>query len=103
VSNIRAKVRFEQEGSRLTAVSIVRRRSAPVIASLHRALFALGIVVSSYQVRARPMRTVERVVIQRRDGSAVDGELTQATKAAVLPIALAEPDAHEDAPRTTPR
>ena len=45
------KVHFEQEGGELTAVEIGRNSRSPVIVSLHRALFALGIVVSSYQAR----------------------------------------------------
>jgi hypothetical protein len=88
-----AQVHFEQEGSRLTAVEIVRGRRSPSIAALHRALFALGIVVSSYSVRARTLDLVERFVIERRDGGSVDGTLTEATKAAILPIAFGEGEA----------
>jgi hypothetical protein len=87
---MRAQVHFEQEGSRLTAVEIVRGLRSPVIATLHRALFALGIVVSSYSVRARTLELVERIVIERSDGGSVDGTLIEATKAAILPIAFAE-------------
>ncbi|MBN1608591.1 MAG: hypothetical protein JW940_18320, partial [Polyangiaceae bacterium] len=89
VSSICASVHFDQEGSRLNAVEIVRTRRAPVIASLHRALFALGIVVSSYSVRTQATEIVERITVERVDGSCVDGELADATKAAVLPIAFA--------------
>ena len=90
MSQIHAQVHFEQEGSRLTAVEITRGRRSPVIAALHRSLFALGIVVSSYQVRSGTMRLVERIVIERRDGGSIDGHLTEATKAAILPIAFGE-------------
>jgi hypothetical protein len=89
VSSIRAQVHFEQEGSRLTAVEIVRGRRSPVIATLHGALFALGIVVSSYEVRTGTLQLVERIVIERQDGGSIDGELSDATKAAILPIAFA--------------
>lgn len=82
------QVRFEQEGSRLTAVEIIRAQRSPVISLLQHSLFALGIVVSSYQVRARSARLVERIVIERTDGGSVDGALSAATKAAILPIAL---------------
>ena len=94
MSNLRAQVHFEQDGSRLTAVEIVRGRRSPVISSLHKALFALGIVVSSYQVqvRGRSLSLVERIVIERQDGGSIDGQLTEATKAAILPIAFAEAD-----------
>jgi hypothetical protein len=91
IVSIRANVRFEQEGSRLTAVEIVRDRRSPVISSLHGALLALGIVVCSYEVRAKATLLVERIVMQRQDGGSIDGPLTDATKATILPIAFGEP------------
>lgn len=81
------KVSFEQDGSQLTAVEINRNSRSPVIGALHRALFALGIVVSSYQVRPSAHGLVERVVLARRDGGAVQGSLSDATRATILPIA----------------
>jgi hypothetical protein len=87
---IHAQVHFEQEGSRLKAIQLIRRRSAPAIAALYRTLLALGIVVSSYHVRARATGLEERLVIQRQDGGAVEGALTEVTKAAILPIAFEE-------------
>lgn len=83
------KVHFEQQGSELTAVEIGRNSRSPVIVSLHRALFALGIVVSSYQVRPVSSGLFERVVLARRDGGAIQGQLNEAARAAILPIALA--------------
>jgi hypothetical protein len=83
------KVHFEQVGSELTAVEIGRNSRSPVIVSLHRALFALGIVVSSYQARPVGLGLVERVVLARRDGGSIQGQLNAATRAAILPIALA--------------
>lgn len=91
VSEEHPQVRFEQEGTRLMAIEITRGRGSPVIAVLQRTLFALGIVVSSYQARARATRLVERVVIERSDGGSIDGSLSVATKAAILPIALEQP------------
>jgi len=88
MSESNAQIQFEQSGTELTAVRITREQRSPVIASLQRALFALGIVVSSYQARPLAGRLMERVVISRRDGGAVDGTLIAATKAAILPIAL---------------
>ena len=82
-------VHFEQEGAELTAVEIGRNSRSPVIVSLHRALFALGIVVSSYQARPVGHGLVERVVLSRRDGGSIQGPLNAATRAAILPIALA--------------
>jgi hypothetical protein len=82
------QVHFVENGSELTAVEIGQPGHSPFIGKLHRVLFALGIVVSTYQVRALGHGLVERIVIHRRDGSAVSGELGAQTRAAVLPIAL---------------
>jgi hypothetical protein len=84
-----AHVHFEQEGTRLTAIEIGRKGRLPVISSLHHALFALGIIVSSYHLRRTDTDgLVERVVLEREDGGDIEGDLSDATKAAVLPIAL---------------
>jgi hypothetical protein len=87
-----ARVRFDQRGSRLHAVEIIRNRHSPVIEALHGALLALGIVVHSYQARPRATRLVERIVLQRRDGGSVEGVLSDATRAAILPIAFYDPN-----------
>lgn len=82
-------VHFEQEGPELKAVEIGRNSRSPVIVALHQTLFALGIVVSSYQARLGTSGgLVERVVLSRRDGGAIQGQLNAATRAAILPIAL---------------
>lgn len=91
VANVESRevqVHFEQQGSELTAVEIQRRGRSPVIVSLHRALLALGIVVSTYQVRPGAQGLVERMVLQRSDGGAIQGQLNAATRAAILPIAF---------------
>jgi len=82
------QVHFEQEGSELTAVEIQRRGRSPLIVSLHRALLALGIVVLTYQVRPGVNGLMERLVLQRRDGGAIQGSLNAATRAAILPLAF---------------
>ena len=82
------KVHFEEQGSELTAVEIGRNSRSPVIVALHRALFALGVVVSTYQVKLGSQGLVERVVLTRRDGGAIEGQLSAATRAAILPIAM---------------
>jgi hypothetical protein len=84
LSHPHAQVQFEQAGSQLTAVEIVRKGRSPVIASLHRALFALGVVVSSYQVRALPSGLAERIVFERQDGGRMEAQLSLATKTAIL-------------------
>lgn len=88
VESREVQVNFEQEGAELTAVEIQRRDRSPVIVSLHRTLLALGIVVSTYQVRPAANGLIERVVLQRRDGGAIQGPLNAATRAAILPIAF---------------
>jgi len=82
------RVHFEEDGVALTAVEIDQVSRSPVIGKLHRALFALGIVISTYQVRAVGNGIVERFVLQRRDGASVSGELVARARAAVLPVAL---------------
>ena len=83
-----ARVRFEQAGPRLTAVEIVRGSRRPVIISIHRALLALGLVVSSYEARPVGAELTERIVIERGDGGSVEDErLSEQTKDAILRIA----------------
>ena len=50
-------VHFEQNGSELTAVEIGRNVRSPVIVSLHRALFALGIV------KEKEIGTLEQLMV----------------------------------------
>jgi len=81
-----SEVRFEQDDSELTAVEIVHQGRSPIIGALHRALLAIGIVVSSYQVVARGPRLVERIVLERQQGGSVRGPLSAAARAAILPL-----------------
>ncbi len=97
LSSIPARVHFEQAGSRLTAVEIVRGTRSPLIGSLHRALVALGIVISSYQARAGASEIMERIVMERRDGGCIEAQLSDATKAAILRIAVDEEAVDEEA------
>lgn len=88
MSIVPARIRFEQAGSRLTAVEIIRGSRRPVIASIHRALLALGIVISSYQAKALGTELTERLVIERGDGGGVEDEqLSERTKDAIRRIA----------------
>jgi hypothetical protein len=89
VSIVPPRIRFEQAGPRLTAVEIIRGSRRPVIASIHRALLALGIVVSSYQAKAMGAELTERIVIERGDGGGVEDEqLSERTKDAIRRIAI---------------
>lgn len=85
-----AQVQFEETGDRLTAVEIGRGGRRPLIATLHHALFALGVVISSYHVQTREGQLVERMVFEREDGGALDDHLSMKTKEAILPIALGD-------------
>ena len=85
-----AEIRFEESGAELTAVEVVRSARRPVIVPLYRVLLGLGIVVSTYQARPNGTSLTERVVLQRRDGSALGAELSEETKAAILPVLLGD-------------
>jgi len=77
-------VHFVEEKAGLTAVEVRQPRRSPLIAKLHRVFLGLGIVVSSYQVQLLGDGIIERLVLQRSDGSSVDGELGEKARAAVL-------------------
>ncbi|HKO94563.1 MAG TPA: hypothetical protein VJU61_25590 [Polyangiaceae bacterium] len=83
-----SRVQFVQAGSRLTAVEIVRRSRAPVIARLHRTLMTLGIVISSYQALTGASEITERIVFERGDGGSVESQLSDAAKEAILRVAI---------------
>jgi hypothetical protein len=82
-----ARVHFEESRNRLRAIQIVRSGRSPLIAKAHAALFALGIVVSSYRVRAEGSTVSERLVLEAEDGGAIEAQLSQATKFAILELA----------------
>jgi len=87
-------VNFEQDGSQLKAVEIGHSKRSLRVLGLHRALLALGIVISGYQVKSTSQGYVERVWMSRRDGGAIEGQLTEVTRAAIMPIVLQD-DADE--------
>jgi hypothetical protein len=93
-----SRVQFVQAGSRLTAVEIVRRSRSPVIASVHRALMTLGIVISSYQALAGTSEITERIVFERRDGGSVESHLSDAAKEAILRVAIDDEDGDSSSP-----
>ena len=82
------QVRFEQRGPELVAVEIGQRSCSPLIGSVHRALFALGLDISSYRARPNGGGLVEHLVLERHNGGRIDGALSAEAKAAILPIAL---------------
>jgi hypothetical protein len=83
-----ASIQFEQDGTLLKAVAIRRRGRAPVIGVVQRTLWALGVVVAMYQVRSAGDGLVERMVLERQDGGAIEGSLSAQARAAILPLAL---------------
>jgi UTP:GlnB (protein PII) uridylyltransferase len=86
--SLMSRVQFEQKGTELTGVEIVRGTRAPLIARLHRTLLALGIVISSYQIRTDSVEVTERIVLERQDGGAIEAQLSDDTKAAILRLAI---------------
>jgi hypothetical protein len=88
VSSLMSRVWFEQKGSTLTAVEIVRGSRAPTLPRLHNVLLALGIVISSYQVRPGASEILERIVLERTDGGSIEAQLSDDTKAAILRVAI---------------
>ncbi|HET7540411.1 MAG TPA: hypothetical protein VFK05_11090 [Polyangiaceae bacterium] len=93
------QVRFEQRGPELVAVEIGQRSCSPLIGSVHRALFALGLDITSYRARADGNGLVEHLVLERPGGGRIEGALSAEAKAAILPIAL-RVYAHEGRPDT---
>ena len=93
------QVRFEQQGPDLVAVEIGQRSCSPLVGSVHRALFALGLDISSYRARPEGGGLVEHLVFERFGGGRIDAALSAEAKAAILPIAL-RVYAAEDQPDT---
>ena len=83
-----AKVVFEQRGPELVAVEIGQRSCSPLVGSVHRALFALGLDISSYRARPNGEGLVEHLVLERPGGGRIDAALSAEAKAAILPLAL---------------
>jgi len=82
------QVRFEQLGPELVAVEIGQRSCSPLIGSVHRALFALGLDISSYRARPEGGGLVEHLVLERSGGGRIEAALSAEAKAAILPIAF---------------
>jgi hypothetical protein len=78
------EVRFEQRGLELVAVEIGQRSCSPLISSVHRALFPLGLDISSYRVRPNDGGLVEHLVLERHGGGRIEGSLSADAKAAIL-------------------
>ena len=78
---------FEQTGPELVAIEIGQSSCEPIIGSMHRALFALGLDIRSYRARPDNGGLVERIVLERHDGGVIDGALNARARAAILNVA----------------
>jgi hypothetical protein len=76
----------------LKAVEIRRAGARPLISSAQAALLALGIVVTSYQVRPSQDGLHERFELSRPDGGDLDETLSTSARTALLPLALVDED-----------
>ena len=82
-----AQFLFEQRAPGLITLQIDQRSCSPLISSVHRALFALGLDVSSYRARAAEGGLVEHLELERHNGGCIDAALSAQAKAAILPLA----------------
>lgn len=83
-------VRFLDSRGRLQAVEVQRSQRRPMVSAAHAALLAIGVVVTSYQVRPTAQGLEERFELSRSDGSELDEKLSQSARSALLPLALDE-------------
>lgn len=84
-----SKVRFLDIRGHLKAIEIRRSDARPVIATVHAALVAMGVAVTSYQ--ATPTRAGglgERLELASLDGEELDEDLSKKARSAVLPLVL---------------
>jgi hypothetical protein len=88
----RSIIRFSELRGRLKAVEIRRPGVRPLISGAQAALLALGIVVSSYQVKPADGGLSERFELSRLDGSDLDETLSASARSALLPLALVAED-----------
>ncbi len=87
-----AIVRFSDLRGRLKTVEIRRPGVRPLISGAQAALLALGIVVTSYQVRPSQRGLRERFELSQIDGSDLDETLSADARSALLPLALIDAD-----------
>lgn len=81
-------VRFSDFRGRLKTVEIRRSGARPLITGAQAALLALGIVVTSYQVRPTKGGLSERLELSQVDGGDLDETLSADARSALLPLAL---------------
>lgn len=92
MTQAQSTVRFSDRRGSLKAVEIRRPGTHPLISGAQAALIALGIVVTSYQVRPSAGGLRERFELSRPDGSDLDETLSRSARSALLPLALSPSD-----------
>jgi len=88
MSERKSRLRFLDRSGHLKVVEISRSNARPLVSTLHQALFALGVVVTSYQVQATSSGLQERLELSSADGAELDAELSERARAAIVPLAL---------------
>ncbi len=81
-------VRFFDIRGRLKAIEILRSDRRPVITTVHAALLALGVSVTTYQATPTRDGLGERLELSSLDGEELDETLSKRARSALLPIAL---------------
>ena len=84
------RIRFRELRGQLHAVEVVRSSSRPIISALHRALFAAGVVITSYRVQATSGGLRERMELSSSDGQALSDQQSELVRTATLPLALSD-------------
>jgi hypothetical protein len=85
-----AQVRFQEERGRLRVVEVRRQSGRPLVAALHRALLAAGVVITSYQALPGSDGLRERLELASVDGEELDDSQSVNVRSAVLPLAFEE-------------
>jgi hypothetical protein len=88
MTQLLSRVRFQERSGRLQGVEVQRTSARPIVSALHGALFALGIVVTSYQAVATPQGLRERLQFSSVEGGDLDDAQSENARAAILPLVL---------------
>ena len=83
-----SRVRFRERFGRLQGVEVQRESARPIVSTLHGALFALGIIVTSYQALATSQGIRERLEFSTTEGGELDDAQSENARAAILPLVL---------------
>lgn len=81
-------VRFLDIRGRLKAIEISRSDRRPMIATVHAALLAVGVTVTSYQASPTAEGLGERLELSSLNGEELDETLSFKVRSAILPVVL---------------